>query len=261
MDQAYLYEVPAHWLALATFFLVFIFNVLGFRYRKWIVRKDPSRASKGLGPIESSLLGLMALILSFTFGMASSKFEARRSLIIEEANDIGTAILRCDLYPDSVRSALRQDFREYVNARIAYYDAIVDKQKIQAALDRANHYSYRIWKRAAEYSQIPEQRSISILAMPSLNAMIDIVSTRDAARLAKVPPVILFVLVVLVLISAFLVGYGQSGERNIVLVTGFALMTTIALYMIIELDRPRRGILTLRNEEQRIVELREMLVD
>ena len=89
--------------------------------------------------------------------------------------------------------------------------------------------------------------------------MIDIVTTRETSRSATVPPVILFVLTVLMLIASFLVGYGHKGKRNLVLVAGFALMTTIALYVIIELDRPRRGILNLDQTEYKIIELKELL--
>ena len=76
-----------------------------------------------LGAVEGSMLGVMALLLGFTFSIAISKFETRRQITVEEANEIGTAILRCDMYPDSLRNLLRADFKEYIEARIAYYDS------------------------------------------------------------------------------------------------------------------------------------------
>jgi len=259
MHRTFLYDVPAHWLAVAIFCLILLFNLLGFRYRQRQFRKHPAHPPQGLGPIESSLLGLMALMLSFTFGLASSKFENRRNIITEEANCIGTAILRCDLYEDSLRKLFHQDFKQYLAARIAYYDAGDNEQKIQAALKEGNDYSQKIWKRAAEDSYVLEHRLRASQLIPAVNAMIDIVTTRDTSRLASVPPIILLVLAVLMLIASFLVGYGQKGKRNLVLIVGFALMTTIALYVIIELDRPRRGILNLNLEQHKIVELKDLL--
>ena len=251
--------MPIHWFAIALFFLIFLINVLGFNYRRRQFRKDPSRPPEGLGPIESSLLGLMALMLSFTFSMASTKFEGRRKVITEEANSIGMAILRCDLYPDSMRQAFHRDYAEYLNARIAYYEAGEDEEKIQATLKKAEHYSYNIWKRTADYSHDLDHRVSTAEAVPAINAMIDIVIAREVSRFATVPPIILIVLVVLILIGSFLVGYGHKGRRNYVLITGYALMTTIALYVILELDRPRKGLLNLDREEHMIVELRELL--
>ncbi len=258
MNEPILYKVPAHWIAVVVFFLILLTNWMGARYRQRRSRKD-SAESIELGTIESSLLGLMALILAFTFGLAASKFEGRREIIIEEANDIGTAILRCDLYPDSMRRLFHEDFIQYVETRIAYYDAGADDEKIKAALDKANYYSGRIWQRAAAYSHDLEHRVSSELMIPALNSMIDIVTTREAGRLAKVSPIILFILFILILISSFLIGYGHKGRRNPVMVTSFALMTTIALYLVLELDRPRRGILNLNKAEQQIIDLRQQL--
>jgi hypothetical protein len=53
--------------------------------------------------------------------MSASKFDTRRQLIVEEASDIGTAILRYDLYPDSVRTRLGADLKNYFESRIAYF--------------------------------------------------------------------------------------------------------------------------------------------
>jgi fumarate reductase subunit C len=65
-----------------------------------------------LNPIEGSLLGLLALLLAFTFSMAASRYEARRNVMLTEANDIGTVVLRCDLYPDSTRHNLRMYLKD-----------------------------------------------------------------------------------------------------------------------------------------------------
>jgi hypothetical protein len=259
MNEPILFKVPAQLLAFIMFILIWATNYLGFRYQKWQLRRHEKKESEGLGQMESSLMGLAALILAFTFGLAQSKFEAKRELIVQEANDIGTAILRCDLYPDSVRSLLRQDFKDYVEARVAYYETGADEAQIKAALKKAGMYSSRIWNRAADYGHDREHLIPTGQMIPALNNMIDITTTRDAQRLAKVPPFILLVLAILILTSSFLVGYGQKGKRNLVWVSAFAIMTTITLYLILELDRPKRGLINLDREEYKIVELRGML--
>jgi hypothetical protein len=106
--------IPAFWLAFPfLFFLIFI-NWLGFKFKNRHIRKFPGTEHVGIGPTEGSLLGLTALLLSFTFGMSASKFETRRQYIVSEANEIGTTILRCDLYPDSIRNILRRDLKNYL---------------------------------------------------------------------------------------------------------------------------------------------------
>jgi hypothetical protein len=260
MFNSFTYKIDAHWIAIAIFLLILLTNWLGYRYRTSQEAKPGVGTLEGPGPMESSLLGLMALMLGFTFSMALSKFETRRQVIVEEANNIGTALLRADLYPDSIRTLLRADFKDYIEARIAYYDAGIDKEKIDSALAKTNVYSGRIWNRAAGLVQNDRYRVSSLQMIPAVNSMIDIVSTRESGRKAKVPPVILIMLLILTLISSFLVGYGQKGKRrNLVMIFTFSLMTTIALYLIMELDRPQRGLLNLNAAEQNITALRELV--
>ena len=81
--------------------------------------KDPEGASEGLGAVDGAVFGLMGLLIAFTFSAAASRFDARRGLIVEEANAIGTSYLRLDLLPTSAQTKLREDFRRYVDSRMA----------------------------------------------------------------------------------------------------------------------------------------------
>ena len=259
MNEPILYKVEAHWIAIGIFLLILLTNWMGFRYHKYQDTKPAAEKMDGMGSMESSMLGLMALLLGFTFSMAISKFDTRRQIIIEEANDMGTAVLRADLFPDSIRTLLRADFKEYVEARISYYDAGVDADKIDSALKKTSFYSGRLWKRAAVLVQDDRYRVSNLQMIPALNSMIDIVSVRESGRKAKVPPFILAMLLILTLISSFLVGYGYKGRRrNLVMICIFSLMTTIALYLILELDRPQSGMLNLSAAEEHITALREL---
>ncbi|GAO44550.1 hypothetical protein FPE01S_03_05880 [Flavihumibacter petaseus NBRC 106054] len=262
MSKSALFDMPAPLIAIVIFVLIFIANGTGFRYRKSRLRrnKENEDEGEGLGTVESSMLGLMALIMGFTFSMAASKFEARRQIVVEEANNIGTALLRCDMYPDSVRNLLRAHFKDYLDTRIAYYEARDDDDKIRTTLDQTADHFKRIWQIASSFTHDPRFLISSAQMIPALNNMTDIVSTREASRVAKVPPIILILLLVLTLGSSFLLGYGtKTKQRNDVMIFGFTLLTTMVLYLIIELDRPRRGILTLDAAEKMIVDLRKGL--
>ena len=255
-------NVPVWLTTLVIFFLVILFNWFGFYIRNRQIRKGSFNEPSGMSIIESSLMGLTALLLGFTFSMVATKFDSRRQVIVEEANHIGTAILRCDLYPDSVRSLLRADFKQYVEARIASYDAGIDEQKIQAALDSAAFYSARIWQRVALMSHDPANMVKSNQMIPALNNMIDIVTTRNAERKAKVPRLILWVLMTFSFMSAFLSGYGNKAKRrNRFMIGAFAFTTTLSLYLIMELDRPKEGLINVDVSEETIIDLRNMFVE
>jgi hypothetical protein len=258
MDYQPLVHIPAFYLAVPYFFLLVLFNWFGFLYKKRQIQKFPDIGSTGLGTAEGSLLGLMALLLSFAFGISASKYESRRQVIVNEANNIGTVILRCDLYPDSARNLFRADLKNYLEARIAYYDVGANEERIQKTLILSDSLSSLCWKRAAALSRSPANTVASMQMLPALNAMIDIVSTREAGRKSVVPRLIMYILLVLTMVSSFLTGYGSKGhERRKVLVIAFALMTTLTLYLVIDLDRPRQGYINLNSAEQQMINLRD----
>lgn len=262
MNPSVLFLVPTWLFAILIFSLIIAMNWVGFLYKKQVIRQNPDAETDTLGPIEGSMLGLMALLLAFTFNMAEDKFENRRSIIIEEANAISTAILRTDLYPDSTKNIFKQEFVKYIEARIAYYEAGDDETKIQSALRESEKYSGTIWKLATSYSKNKTDYVPSMQMIPALNAMIDIVTTRDDSRIAKVQPLIFWMLLLLTIVSAFLSGYAQnSHRRNWVMILAFASMTTLTLYLVVELDRPRRGLITLEKAEQKIVDLKLLLIE
>jgi hypothetical protein len=249
--------IPAIYLAIPFLFLLIFVNWMGYRFKVRFIKRFPGIEHVGIGPTEGSLLGLTALLLSFTFGMASTKYELRRQHLVSETNEIGTTILRCDMYPDSIRNLLRADLKNYLETRISYYAVGDDEDLISRTLVQADSISKIIWNRVASLSHNQEYWTATEQMVPSLNGMIDIVTTREAGRKAMVPHLILVVLCILILVSAFLSGYGSKNlERNKVLVVAFAVITTLALYLVVDLDRPRQGFVNLNAAQQLMINLR-----
>jgi hypothetical protein len=260
MNFSFIFQLPSYIFPLVIFFLIILCNWLGYRYKKWQIQKHPGEVQENMGSIEGAILGVMSLLLGFTFSVAVSKYEARRHLVVEEANNISTAILRCDMYPDSIRNPLRTDFKEYVEARIDYYHAGRDEENNHKKIKKAEEISARIWKRVIFYSNNLDFRVRSQQMIPALNSMIDIVTTRDAQRISRVPQLILWTLLILVLTAAFLLGSDYKGKKkNKIMVLGYAIVMTLTLNLIIELNRPRSGLISINDVEKKITDLRELV--
>ena len=255
------FQLPTY-LLFAIIFIVIIFcNGLGYRYKKRQLDKYPGQIHEGMTSMEGSILGVMSLLMGFSFSVAVSKFEARRHLLVEETNVIGTAILRCDLYPDSIRTALRADFKKYLEARIAYYQAKYEEAENQEQMEIAEKVSANIWKTISSFSNDPEFRLHSQQMIPIVNDMIDIINTRDALRISRVPPLILWTLLSFVLIAAFLLGSDYKGHKmNVSLVIGYALVMTLTLNLINELNHPRQGLINLNDVEKKMEHLRKLVI-
>ena len=94
--------------------------------------------------------------------------------------------------------------------------------------------------------------------IPALNDMIDITVVRRAAGEATIPDSIMYFLFVLCFGSSFLLGYDHKEKVDWVVVTGFAIMLTATVFNIMDLDRPRSGLIDLNLPNQKMVELLDM---
>ena len=258
MKLTLLQSAPSILVAIIIFVLMITTYWLGHRIRIKIIEKNPGHSKMDLGPISGTLLALLGLLLAFTFSMSNSRFDTRRQLVIEEANAIGTVILRTDIYPDSIRKLLRTGLKEYVEDRIAFYRAGMDMQKTMDYYIKADEAGKKVWSIVASYAKTNEAATRTSMLIPALNDMIDITTTRRAAGEATIPDSIMYFLYTLCLGSAFLLGYEHREKIDWVVVIGFAAMLSATVFNIIDLDRPRSGLINMDNPNQKIVELLQM---
>lgn len=255
-----LQSTPTFVTALIIFILIITFYWTGYRVRSNMIKRNPDHAKEDLKTINGTLLGLLGLLLAFTFGMSNSRFNARRDLVIQEANNIGTVILRTDIYPDSMRRLLRTNLKEYVEERIAFYEAGLNIEEMAIDYRKADIIGKKIWAIAATYAKVDDITTRTSQLIPALNAMIDVTTTRRAAGESTIPDSIMYFLFILCCCSAFLLGYDHKDEIDWIIVTGFAIMLSATVFNIIDLDRPRSGLINMDRPNQKIVELREMFV-
>jgi len=235
-----------------------LFLEIGRRLR--LARTARSGPSEGqeLGAIEGAMFGLMGLLIAFTFSGAAGRFDARRHLIVEEANAIGTAYLRLDLLPAEAQPALRELFRRYVDARLAAYRALPDVRAARAGLDSAAALQREIWSQAVAAGQAAPTTAAPMLVMPALNAMIDITTTRTMATQMHAPPLIFALLGVLTLVCSLLAGYGMGGSphRSWLHIVTFAVVLAVAVYVIVDFEYPRLGLVRVDAFDQVLVDVR-----
>jgi hypothetical protein len=256
MKTDLLFQIEAWVIALVLFILMIIATLIGKKIGNKI--RLNNKSEKNLTET-SGLIGLLFFLLAFTFGMSGSRYDSRRTIIVEEANDIGTALLRSDLYPDTERTLFRKDFKEYVEARIQYYEVGPDVKGILKADSLSQAISARLWKRASDLSKNPANLAATQQMIPALNTMIDVTTSRLAGERAKVPESILIMLFLLALITAFYSGYseGRKGKIDWLVQTGFCLLVSLVILFTYDLDRPRRGFVNLDGPNQTIIELRK----
>lgn len=216
---------------------------------------------EGLGTIEAAVFGLMGLLIAFTFGSAAVRFEARRSLIVEEANDIGTVYLRLDLLPASSQPELRDLLRRYVETRLAIYRSLPDLEAAKAELDRMSAQQKEIWNKSVKACAATGSDAAALLLLPALNEMFDISTTRTVATQTHQPGVVFVMLAIVMLACSLLAGYGmaQRPGRSWLHVFCFAVVLSIAFYVILDLEYPRFGLIRIDWMDQVLADVRSSM--
>jgi hypothetical protein len=238
---------------------MFLLLEIGRRAGLRRLAQDAEGARTGAGPIEGAVFGLLGLLIAFTFSGAAARFDARRHLVVEEANDIGTAYLRLDLLPPESQPPLRDLFRRYLDYRLEGFRAMPDTLATKAAFDRAVVLQGEIWDSAVIASR--GNSPAAMLLLPALNQMIDITSTRLAAMRMHPPMIIFLMLAGLTLVGSLLAGYGMAGskKRGWIHMLVFATIMAGSVYIIVDLEFPRAGLIRIDAFDQVLVEVRQAM--
>jgi hypothetical protein len=244
-------------LAVGLLILLLAFQSVGRWLGQRRLARDPD-ARTSAGPIEAGIFGLLGLLIAFTFSGAASRFDHRRELVIEEANNIGTAWLRLDVLPQDRQAALRDLFRRYLDSRLEIYRKIPDLAAVRTELDRSAQLQRAIWVQAVAACQASTSTAPSMLLLPALNQMFDITTTRTATTRIHPPSIVFVMLVVVACISALLAGHAMAGDRtlNWIYSSAFAVVIAVTVYVIFDYEYPRLGLIRVDAMDQLLVDLR-----
>lgn len=230
--------------------LILAANETGYRLGRRGATHDEGEKAQ-TNAIQAALLGLLALLLGFTFTMALQRFDSRSQAVIDEANAIGTAYLRVDLLPQETQPAARDLFREYVELRLRAGEIDLTRSEARRAANAAvGGLHGRLWSIALEASTLDPRPATTGLFTQSVNELIDAYASRDAALKKHVPEIVLWLLFAVFVIAGAVLGYaaGLAGARPVVATISMAVLIALVIFVIIDLDRPRRGLIQVDQE-------------
>jgi hypothetical protein len=244
------------WGLFMAFLLVVLLSVeCGYRIGKYRRSQSEEEKEAPVGAMVGATLGLLAFMLAFTFGMAASRFDARKQVLLDEANAIGTTYLRAAILPDR-REAIRALLREYVDARL---DA-VQSGKVMESIRRSENLQEQLWAHAVALGENNPTSIVVGLFVQSLNEVIDLHAKRVTAGLRnRIPGAIWLVLFAVAVVSLATMGYhaglSRTSRSPAELAVAFTFSAVIGL--IADLDRPQEGALVV--SQQALVDLRESM--
>ena len=259
MSDEILYSLD-QWLILAAFFaLLLLATEGGYRLGRFMKPRTDEAARSVVSNIHAAILGLLGLLLAFTFSMAVTRYETRKQLVLDEADAIGTAYLRARLLPEPQRTEVAGLFQEYVDARMRFHQDGETPDGRRDANGKADRLQDQLWARAVAAGEADPRSVTTGLFIQALNDVIDVRAKRLTATENHVPEPVLFFLILFAALAVAAVGYGCGlcGGRNFFSTLTFAVLIALATLVILDLDRPRRGLI--RVSQKPMIELRDSL--
>lgn len=222
---------------------------------------DRKRADKGKGVekedlVVSSVMGLLALLIGFTFSLALDRFDGRRGAVLEEANAIGTTYLQTQLLDTPHRERISQLLIAYAQNRLTMAQA-PPGARMKSALAANDRLITQLWTAMVAAFPSVKGYDFSSTYVSSMNAMIDMDAARKAARRASVPGEVFLLLFVYSLVAAGVVGYVLTGKRGRQSAAFLFFLFGLSLVVVLDLNRANMG--WIRVPQQPIVDLIEMM--
>lgn len=208
--------------------------------------KNCKPCKEHIATLLSSLLGMLALILGFSFSIALERHGSRSEAVIEEANAIGTAYLRTEILPETYRTQTQQLFAQYIDVRLKESHLNLTQYAQREALNQqANQLQMQLWKASSQAAVQDPNPVTTGLYVQALNDMIDAYGKRYAELNRHIPELVLLLLFLAFIVSGSMLGYsaGVSNHQPSNVVYVMLAVVILMMYLVIDLDRPRRGLI------------------
>lgn len=258
----------SNWLALAPLWVVglAIFGgLIGALLIAGVLRRQRNRKQDRSGSATesseqaitvSAVMGLLALLVAFTFSIALERFDTRRVNVLNEANAIGTTYLRAQLLEQPHRARISKLLVVYTDTRIALANARPSPEQ-RGLLTTSDGLIADLW--TATVAAFPSIRpyNFSHSFLDSMNNLIDMDATRKAARQAHVPAAVFLALFLYQFVAAGVISFVVAGKRSRQTSWVLFVLLGFLLLLIIDVDRPTTGGIT--ESQEPMLQLRAFL--
>ena len=227
---------------------VLIALILGQRYGEYSIKKSPELQQSAVGSVVGAVFGLLAFILAFTFQIAVSHYDSRKSKLLEEVTDIRTTYLRAGLIDEPICSGTKKLLVEYVDQRV---ELTRDFSKLGPILSRSQQILDTLWSYAEILAKRDRSSEVYALYISSVNDLVDNYNQRVTVVLEyRIPVTVFYVLYVILFFSMFVLGYqfGISGKGSFKINVLMALIFAAVMFLITALDRTETGLVKINQK-------------
>jgi hypothetical protein len=229
------------WLILVVLFFAAL--ELGRRCRRSQTRDGRSSDAKNSGLVLPASLGLLSLLISFTFSLALSRYDTRRDLTVKESIAIRTLVDKSGLLPIPLAIEMRKRALTYVDLRLTLFRAGTSIRQVNDARAGSWKLQAAMWGVAAQMLSQPEYSLQARALIDAISAVSSASVERESAGEEHLPPYVLYLLVLFSTLGAAMVGYalGPATSNFAVPEAIYVVMIATTILLIWDLDRPHGG--------------------
>ena len=236
--------------------LALIASLAGYRFGR---RHMEAGTHGNISGLRASAIGLVALLLAFSFSMTSSRFGDRSRTVLEEANSIGTCYLRAGLLDSATRDRIRTALRTYADARLENYQRGVDSKEYRRTTTDMLVALDQLWAGVEQAVRVDPERARVSLIIPAANEVIDLSAKHTWSDHNQMPVSVLLLLAATIVITSVLIGQAlaESGQRHVGLWLAMNILLVLVIFVILDFDRPLRGLI--RMNQTPLIEVRQSM--
>jgi hypothetical protein len=247
MDRAFA-DTDA-WLIASTIAFAMVVGWLAGRWRGRRVRVELAvRGQTPVSKFEDASLAVLGLLLAFTFSTALGKHDQRRMMVVADSNAIGDFYACASLLREPVRTKLRSVIHDYVTLRSDLSQHRYDEATFERALGQFQQMHNQMVELVSQ--ALENGTPIAVSLTNTLDAVTSSHAARWAAIKDRLPASIVLLLLLSAVISAMLVGreQGATHQSDIDGTVCFIILVSFAIYVILDLNHPDRGLITVSQE-------------
>ncbi len=253
----YFFDIIPLWLIFLLLIAISLLAMeIGRRLGKWGARKKEHEAEGPIGTVVGALLALLAFVIALTFSASGNRFDARKQALLDEVNAIGTAYLRTDLIPESLRTTTRLLLLDYVEIRLGLFRDFGNPAKLHSLETNIETVEDSIWRQAVKVAQYDKDSDIYGLFIDAINHVFDMNTVRVVLGAEyRTPRFIWYALISVSFLAMAAVGYqfGIRGRGSLFAGITLSLAFAVVIMLIYDLDRPGRGLIQVN--QQPMIEL------
>ena len=247
MNRHFLDALPIWGIFILTIILGLVMVELGYRLGTHWKKRHPDEKNEDISGMIGATLGLWAFLLAFLVGIAVSRYDNRRGLVLQEVNAIGTTYLRAGYLPEPNSTETRALLREYTALRplLAEKDTALDANTESEAIHP------QLWALIEDLAASQPQNQQLAIYIQSLNEVIDLHTSRVVAgTVGRVPYTLYLVMYLVAVIAMFMLGFqsGINGKRDLFVTLALIVVFSGVMWLIVDLDRPWDGLLTVSQQ-------------